>query len=124
MKKLLPRIPSRAAVLFLVLAVVACASTPPDRILFNSIDDAVAGVQAAVSAFKTGKAHGLIADADGSKEAKVRAAYSKFQTVAAAAVDLSVAATTPGQVSAALAVAQAAADDALSVINAFKGGTP
>jgi hypothetical protein len=124
MRKLPARIPTGAVALLLILSVVACASTPTDRILFNTIDDAVTGVQAAVSAFKTAKAHGVIADLDGSKEAKVRAAYSKFQTVAATATDLSVAATTPGQASAALAVAQAAADDALAVINAFKGGTP
>ena len=67
MKKLFTRIPSHAVVLLLVLSILACASTPADRILFNTIDDAVTGVQAAVSAFKTAKAQGVIADLDGSK---------------------------------------------------------
>ena len=106
----------------LVLMVVACASTPPDRIAYNSIDGCVTGVQAAVSAFKAGKAAGTIADPDGSKEAKVKDVYAKFQVAVGAAIDIAAAATTPDQKNQALAIAQAAATSALSIVNAFMGG--
>lgn len=113
---------SPVVVLLLVIYVAACASTPPDRIAYNSIDACVTGVQAAVSAFKAGKANGTIADTNGSKEATVRNVYAKFQVAAGAAVDISDAATTPNQKNQALAIAQAAANATVSIIATFTGG--
>lgn len=105
-----------AAVALISFSLLACASTPPDRIAYNSIDGATTAVQTAVGVFKQMKAAGQIQDVDGSKEAQVRDAYAKFQKTALLAVDLSQD-ITQGQN--ALKIVSDAAVSALAVINAF-----
>ena len=105
-----------------VVAVVSilalgCATTPPDRIAYTTIDQAVNAVQTAMRAFNDLYQQGKLTDAD-----RLRAldAYAKFQAVAKSAVVIAQSATGPNpDVS---RVITDAALEALKVLQAFTGG--
>lgn len=69
-------------VLALVFALVACASTPTDRIVYNSLSGAVDGVHAAMGAFNEVYQQGKATE---QQRTQVLAAYKHFQDVARAA---------------------------------------
>lgn len=80
------------APLVLVLALVACASAPPDRIVYNTLDGAVTGVQTAMRAFNDLYQAGKASEAD---RQKVLDGYAKFQQVALTAAKIAPEATAP-----------------------------
>jgi hypothetical protein len=110
-----------ATAVVLACVISACASLPPDRIAYNSIEGAVVGTQAAVKAFNELYQAGKYTDAD---RLKVRAAYEKFQKAAALAAAVAQAATTPEQSHSALAIINAAGDELLALIRSLGGITP
>jgi hypothetical protein len=82
-----------AAILVLALvagALPACTSSqfPDTNAAYSTVYTSISAVQSAVSTFKSLKAHGVIEDRDGSKEAKVRDAYEKFQATANLAITM------------------------------------
>lgn len=70
----------------------ACASTPPDRIAYTTLDDAVTGVQTGMLAFNSYYQAGMATE---EQRTKVLDAYRKFQAVARAAVRIAPQATAP-----------------------------
>ena len=76
--------------LVVVLLISACASTPPDRIAYNSIDAAVSSVQLGMRAF-----NGLYQEGKATEEQRTQVleAYKKFQAVALSCVKISQTAT-------------------------------
>lgn len=108
---------ARLLAIFLVLAVTsACASMPPDRFTYNSIEGAKAGVTAAVKAWGDLYTAGRYTDAD---REKVKKAYLKFEAAVAVAVDLSATATNPEQKKNAMAYINNAAADIMALLRAF-----
>ena len=105
-----------AFTIVLALALVACASMPPDRIAYNSIDGAKAGVVAAIKAWNELYQQGRYTDAD---RAKVEAAYNKFGASVAVAVHIAKTATTEEQKTNALAYINAAASDFMRLLREF-----
>lgn len=108
-----PRVRRTAYVAVLLVALTACASVPPDRIAYNSIEGATLGVQAAVKAFGDLYAQGKYTDTD---RAKVEAAYKKYQAAALVAVDIARTATDQQQKTNALAYINAAATDLMRML--------
>lgn len=110
-----------AGVLFLVLA-FGCSTTPPDRIAFNTIDDAVTSVQTAAAAYR--RHCGLKPGDPGPGTCDLAEytvafnAYAKFQQTANSAVD--VAARTPGETP--LQIISSAATAVLNLYAGMKGG--
>lgn len=102
-----------ASVVLLVLLFAACTSA---RAPLTTIEACVDAAQGAVSAFKMMKASGKIADADGQKELKVRAAYAKFQAMITLAIDV---ARDPRQTNTAIGLANAGLNDLLPVLEGF-----
>jgi hypothetical protein len=100
---------------------LGCASAPPDRVAKTSIEACIDAAQTAVVAFKDMKAHGQIADPDGAKEAKVRAAYAKFSISAQEAVEL---AKDIAQKDSAVAIANKALADLIPILQAFGVNIP
>ena len=98
---------------FLLLTLAACATMPPDRIAYNSIEGATVGVQSAVKAWGDLYAQGKYTDTD---RAKVESAYKKFQASALVAVDIAKTATDPNAKTNALAYVNAAAGDILRLL--------
>jgi len=98
------------AVLSLVVALAACASMPPDRIAYNSIEGAVIGVQSAV------KVWGSLGPHDAAEVAKVKAAYEKFQAGTRLAIAIAEAATDKQQKATALTIVNAAADELFALL--------
>lgn len=89
---------------------------PPDRIAYNSIDGAKAGVTAAVKAWGDLYQQGRYTDAD---REKVKQAYQRFEASVAVAVDLSKTATNDEQKRNAMAYVNAAASDLMALLRAF-----
>lgn len=102
--------------LFLVSVMTACASMPPDRIAYNSIDGAKAGVNAALRAWNDLYQQGRYTDAD---RDKVKAAYEKFEASVAVSVDIAKVATDEDQKRNAMAYVNAAASDLMALLRAF-----
>lgn len=100
----------------LLLVLTACASMPPERIAYNSIDGAKAGVAAAVSAWGDLYAQGRYTNAD---REKVQAGYKKFEASVAVATDLARVATNEEQKRNAMAYINAAASDLMALLRAF-----
>lgn len=113
----------RAVALLVALALtVACAGTAPDRVAFNTIDDAVTGVHAGMRAFSDVYMAGKATEAD---RQKVLDAYVKFQAAARTATKLSKEALDPEHRASALKIATDAAFEILKLIEVFsKGGAP
>jgi len=103
--------------LVLVVLIAGCASTPPDRIAYNTVTAAVDAVQTAMKGFNDLYQAGKFNDAD---RAKVIAAYEKFRLVAKGVEGLAETATKDGI--SVLSIVSAAALEAISVINALKAG--
>jgi len=106
----------RVLPLIVVLALVSCASMPPDRIAYNTIDGAKASVEAAVKAWGDLYQQGRYTDAD---REKVKAAYQKFEAAVAVAVDLARVASDDAQKRNALAYLNAAAADIMQLLREF-----
>ena len=97
------------AVLLLV-TMAACATMPPDRIAYNSIEGAVIGVQSAV------KVWGSLGPHSDAEVAKVKAAYEKFQAGTRLAIAIAEAATNKEQKATALSIVNAAAGDLFALL--------
>jgi hypothetical protein len=106
-----------AVVLVALVALSACASMPPDRIAYNSIDGAKAGVVSAVKAWGDLYQQGKYTDAD---REKVKKAYEKFEAALAVAVDIARTATNEEQKKNALAYVNAAASDIMRLLREFE----
>ena len=96
-----------------LMALVACASTPPDRIAYNSLSSVTIGVQAGIKVWGELYAQGHYTDAD---RDKVKAAYEKFQAANRLAIAIAEAATDKDQKHSALAIANAAADELFTLL--------
>ena len=108
---------SRAVpVLLLCLAISACATMPPDRIAYNTIDGAKAGVEAAVKAWGDLYQQGKYTNAD---REKVKVAYQRFEAAVAVTVDIAKTATNEEQKRNAMAYVNAAASDLMALLRAF-----
>lgn len=111
--------PARRAVLlpvvFLLAIYAACASTPADRIAYNSIDGAVTGVQTGMRAFNDLYQQGKATETD---RERVLVAYKQFQSVARLATDLA-ANVTPAQRPSVIQIVSDAALDLFKVLNEF-----
>jgi hypothetical protein len=105
-----------ALAIFLVVALAACASMPPDRIAYNTLDGVTRGVQAGVKAWGDLYAQGHYTAAD---RAKVEAAYKKFQAANRLAIAIAEAADSEDQKRSALAIANAAADELFALLRAL-----
>lgn len=99
-----------------VLLSAACASTPPDRIAYTSIDSAVTAVQLGMRGFNDLYQAGKFTKED---RAKVLDAYVKFQSVATAAATLAEKATNETEKATALDLISTAAAEVLRVVAAF-----
>ena len=86
------RNPRIVAVLAILLLVNACASTPRDRVVYNSISAAAEGVNTAMRTFNDLYQAGKATDA---QRDQVLAAYAKYQAVALVAVKVAPGATAP-----------------------------
>lgn len=83
----------RVVSLFVVLAFLsACASTPRDRVAYNSISAAAEGVNTAMRTFNDLYQAGKATE---DQRAQVLAAYAKYQAVALVAVKVAPGATAP-----------------------------
>jgi hypothetical protein len=107
-----------ALVVLVALALVsgACASTPPDRVVYTTISSAVDAVQAGMGAFNDLYKQGKFTPDD---RAKVLDAYAKFQVVARAATKVGQGATAPSPD--VMKLVSDAAFDVLKIIRAFTG---
>lgn len=105
-----------ALAIFLVLALSACASMPPDRIAYNSVEGAKDGVAAAVKAWGDLYTQGRYTEAD---REKVKAAYEKFEAAVAISVDIAKVATNDEQKRNAMAYVNAAASDLMRLLREF-----
>jgi hypothetical protein len=102
-------------VALVVLLAVACASTPPDRVAYNTIRGAVVSVQAGMSGFNVIYQSGKATEAD---RERVLAAYAKFQKTAALAIDIA-ASLPPGQEPNVVALVNVAAQDVFDLLKVW-----
>jgi hypothetical protein len=108
--------PWLAVIVALALVSGACASTPPDRVVYTTISSAVDAVQAGMGAFNDIYKQGKFTPDD---RAEVLDAYAKFQSVARAAVKLGEGATQPNPD--VMKLVSDSAFDTLKIIRAFTG---
>ena len=109
------REPRIVAVVAILLIVSACSSAPPDRIVYNSLDGAVEGVQTAMRAFNDVYQAGKATEA---QRGQVLAAYAKFQVAAAAAAKIAPGATAPNA-----DLLKVALDSAADIVTMIRGLT-
>lgn len=103
----------RVLPLFVVLALaVACASTPKDRVVYNSIEGATVGVQTSMKVFNEFYQAGKATE---DQRTQVLAAYAKYQAVARVAVKIAPGATAPD-----VDLLAVALDSAASVVELIK----
>lgn len=102
-----------AAVVFFV----GCASTPPDRIAYNTLDDATAGVLTGMKTFNEFYQAGKATE---EQRTKVLGWYAKWQAAARLAVKIAPQATAPDPNLVAIALNSAA--ELVGLIRQFTGG--